>query len=159
MPPRNSQNQKKKRKKRMMNVIFLSFVVSSSLVSAFIAAPSPQLRRKIKSNALIPSSSIWLAETGAASSDPTMVGLALGSFGLLLFISVGTIYLTASDRLEQSKLENPQPEKKRLPTMAELETKGIPTNAENTPEGPNRQARRIEQRSKGKKNISDRITF
>ena len=88
------------------------------------------------------SSTLAVAETGAAN-DPFLIGLALASSALFVFVLGSVIFLTAKEQLSKKEI-NEEGTKPRLPTMAELGDDDDSSMAAPTPVGGNvnRRARR-----------------
>lgn len=96
--------------------------------------------------------SLLIAARGPESiqEDPFLVGLALSSIALLVFVTGGTIFLTAAEQRDPLK----QPEKPKLPTLSELE-KDPSGNGVSSSEGSNRYSRRMQKKRAGKRQKSD----
>lgn len=86
----------------------------------------------------------------AIQEDPFLVGLAITSIVLLVFVTGGIIFLTAAERSDAVARDNPEQVKKpksKLPTLAELDDEDDDYD-EDASGRPNRYARRLRKKRK-----------
>lgn len=133
---------------KMLCLRVFSMIVMATMMCAAQAflAPLPLNTRQLAATRrnVVPfdQSTLMIAARGpeAIQEDPFLVGLALSSIVLLVFVTGGTIYLTAAEQRDPLK----QPEKPKLPTYSEL------GGNDPLPEGANRYARRMQKKKTGK---------
>ena len=103
---------------------------------------SPTVRPASADLAAASAGTALIAETGN-SDDPFLLGLAGVSIVLFVVVVAGVVFLTAKENLGRQKFEEDPETKRRLPTLAELDS-----DASDTPDpaaansGANRRAKR-----------------